>query len=184
MPLCFAYGSNMDRAAMAARCPGSRPLGLARLPRHRVVIMREGYASVARELSREVWGLLWAVALADIAALDRYEDVASGLYAKRLLSVLTGSGPRQALVYIGCNDGPGLPRPGYLEGLLDAAADLGLPPAHLARLAELGPRPAARTGVEPDQTPTARAPTAVRATRASPFHIDRAAASRHARWTP
>jgi hypothetical protein len=35
VPLYFAYGSNMDRAAMARRCPASRVIGLGRLNRHR-----------------------------------------------------------------------------------------------------------------------------------------------------
>jgi S1-C subfamily serine protease len=34
----------MDRDAMAVRCPLSRPLGTARLPRHRFIITRDGYA--------------------------------------------------------------------------------------------------------------------------------------------
>ena len=56
MPLYFAYGSNMDRAAMALRCPASKPLGLARLMRHRFFIMASGYASVARDPTRCVRG--------------------------------------------------------------------------------------------------------------------------------
>ena len=79
MPLCFAYGSNMDRDAMAARCPASRPIGLARLARHRPAMMREGYLTVTRDPRRDVHGLLWDVALADMAALDRYEGVSGGL---------------------------------------------------------------------------------------------------------
>ena len=39
MPLYFAYGSNMDVAAMAQRCPRSKLLGVARLPRHKVFII-------------------------------------------------------------------------------------------------------------------------------------------------
>ena len=38
MPLYFAYGANMNVAAMAARCPRSKPLGLAKLVRHRLVV--------------------------------------------------------------------------------------------------------------------------------------------------
>ena len=49
MPLYFAYGSNMDRTAMLARCPHSRPVGPARLMRHRFFVMDEGYASVLRD---------------------------------------------------------------------------------------------------------------------------------------
>jgi len=35
MPLYFAYGANMDRAAMAVRYPRSKPLGIAALMRQR-----------------------------------------------------------------------------------------------------------------------------------------------------
>src|SRR5215211_3190831 len=67
MPLYFAYGSNMDVAAMAERCPASRPIGIARLPRHRFMIAREGYATVTRDPRRTVWGILWELALVDVA---------------------------------------------------------------------------------------------------------------------
>ena len=42
----FAYGSNMDQAAMLQRCPASKPLGIGRLMRHRFIIFEEGYASI------------------------------------------------------------------------------------------------------------------------------------------
>src|SRR3978361_2487372 len=91
MPLYFAYGSNGDAAAMAARCPGSRAIGVGRLVRHRFVIMREGYASVMRDPRRSVWGMVWDLALADMPALDRYEGVAGGLYTNR--QQYSGGGP-------------------------------------------------------------------------------------------
>ena len=53
MPLFFAYGANMDVAAMAQRCPRSKPRGVARLMRHRLVAMREGWLSVARDPQRD-----------------------------------------------------------------------------------------------------------------------------------
>ena len=59
MPLYFAYGSNMDVAAMASRCPHSRPVGPARLMRHRFLVTSDGYASVQRDPAATVWGLLW-----------------------------------------------------------------------------------------------------------------------------
>lgn len=142
MPLCFAYGSNMDVAAMAARCPASRPLSLARLNRHRLVIMREGYASVVRDPRGTVHGMLWDLALADVAALDRYEGVAGGLYVKALQPVTTPQGSRRALVYLGRGGEGGRPRPGYLEGVLAAGRAAGLPPAYLAAVAALGTAPA------------------------------------------
>ena len=89
MPLYFAYGANMDAAAMAQRCPVSRLIGGGHLPRHRFIMMREGYASVIRDPARTVWGVLWELDSADIPALDRYEGVAGGLYTKATLPVRT-----------------------------------------------------------------------------------------------
>ena len=162
MPLCFAYGSNMDRAAMLARCPASRALGPARLAGHRLAIMRDGWLTVTRDPRREVKGLLWELALADVPELDRYEDVASGLYTKVMRSVLTPAGPRRVLIYLGRDAGPGTPRPGYLEGVLAAARELGLPPAYLREIEALGPagmhRAAQPAGPRPAVTPRRHSP--------------------------
>jgi hypothetical protein len=146
MPLYFAYGSNMDRAAMAARCPASQPLGLARLARHRFVVTREGYASVLRDPRRVVWGLVWDMAFADMPALDRYESVAGGLYVKLTQSVITERGARRALIYVGRSAGTGQPRPGYLEGVAAAARDAGLPPDYIAEIEAWSPQVGARQG--------------------------------------
>ncbi|GJD49833.1 hypothetical protein OPKNFCMD_2568 [Methylobacterium crusticola] len=133
MPLYFAYGSNMDRAAMARRCPSSALLGLGRLHRHRPVILREGYASVLRDPAATVWGVVWDLALADVPALDRYEGVAGGLYVKAQQPVAMAGGVRRALIYLGRGSG-GVPRPGYLEGVVAAARANGLPEAYVRGL--------------------------------------------------
>ena len=140
MPLYFAYGSNMDRAAMASRCPASRPLETARLARHGFVVTREGCASVWRDPRREVWGLLWDLALADMPALDRYENVAGRLYAKVMQPVLMQGGARRALVYVAQSAEPGPPRPGYLEAVLAAAREAGLPAPYVAEIAAWAPQ--------------------------------------------
>lgn len=138
MPLTFAYGANMDVAAMALRCPRSRPLGAARLLRHRLTTTREGWLSVARDGRAWVDGVLWEIALADMAALDRFEGVGEGLYVKALQSVVASSGPRRALVYIGAHDGPGAPRPDYLAAVIAAARHWGLSTQALEALAAAG----------------------------------------------
>ena len=127
MPLYFAYGSNMDVAAMASRCPHSRPVGPARLMRHRFLVTSDGYASVQRDPAATVWGLLWDLSLADIAALDRYESLGTGLFSKTTQAVLAEKGPRRALLYVGRTRRPGPPRPGYMESVIAAAAAAGLP---------------------------------------------------------
>ena len=114
MPLYFAYGSNMDVAAMGRRCPRSKALGLARLERHRLAVMREGWLTAVRAPSSTVHGVLWDLALSDIPALDRHESLSRGLYVKLTQAVIAERGPKQAIVYFGVNAGPGAARPDYL----------------------------------------------------------------------
>ncbi len=134
MPLYFAYGANMDAAAMAQRCPASRLIGRGRLPRHRFVIMREGWASVVRAPAATVWGVLWELALSDVPALDRYEGVAGGLYVKAHQPVVTDNGIKRALIYLGRSPPPGVPRPGYLEAVLAAGEAAQLPGPYLQEI--------------------------------------------------
>lgn len=153
MPLYFAYGSNMDAGAFAARCPRARFLGRARLARHRPELMAEGYLTIARDPASVVHGALYDLPLADIPALDRYEDVARGLYVKIAQAVLReGAGPVQALIYVGKGRGgaPGKPAAGYLEDVEQAARDIGLPDLYVARLRSL------RTGEAPPDAPAGR----------------------------
>ena len=137
MPLYFAYGSNMSAEAMARRCPRSKPLGLARLARHRLVVMREGWLTAARDPRSAVHGVLWDLALSDVTALDRYEGLPLGLYAKAARPVVTGRGAKRALVYFGANAGPGTPRPDYLAEVLAAARGWPLPAEAIAALEKL-----------------------------------------------
>ena len=143
MPLYFSYGSNMDVAAMAARCPRSKPLGPARLARHRLAIMREGWLTALRDAHSLVHGVLWDVALGDVRALDRYEGLDAGLYTKSLQAVLTPNGARRALTYFGANAGPGVARADYLDIVIAAARHWRLPEATLAVLAQFRSGPAA-----------------------------------------
>jgi Gamma-glutamyl cyclotransferase, AIG2-like len=144
MPLYFAYGANMDVSAMARRCPRSTALGLARLRRHRLAVMREGWLSVTRDPRSAVHGVLWDIALADVSALDRYEGLTQGLYAKLTQPVVAERGVRQAIVYIGANAGPGTARPDYIADVIAAARSWPLPAGAieaLERIAAAGSRP-------------------------------------------
>jgi gamma-glutamylcyclotransferase (GGCT)/AIG2-like uncharacterized protein YtfP len=125
----------MDAAAMERRCPASRPLGLARLARHRFAILQAGYATVVGDPSATVHGILYDLALADVPALDRYESIARGLYRKVTQPVLRQEGGSvRALVYVGTGPSGGRPRPGYMESVIAAARSAGLPDSYLAFL--------------------------------------------------
>jgi hypothetical protein len=138
MPLYFAYGSNMNVEAMARRCPRSKPIGLARLERHRLAIMREGWLTAVRAPRAAVHGVLWDLALADVPALDRYEGLPKGLYAKTVQLVAVAGGAKWAIVYFGANAGPGAPKPEYLAAVIVAARAWGLPADGIAALEALG----------------------------------------------
>ncbi len=139
MPLYFAYGANMDSAVMRLRAPNSRALGRARLARHRFFIMKSGFASVRRDPHANVEGVLFDLALSDVPALDRFEEVGRGLYTKAVQPVLReGAQPARALVYIGAETAEGKPTTTYLESILVGAKGQGLREDYIAFLASFG----------------------------------------------
>ena len=77
MTLYFAYGSNMGRAPMEARCPGAGAVG------HRPVLrglsLHHHDATATRRLSRssvqDVHGVVWRLTPRDLAALNAYESL-------------------------------------------------------------------------------------------------------------
>ncbi|MGJ0395359.1 MAG: gamma-glutamylcyclotransferase family protein [Methylocystis sp.] len=138
VPLYFAYGSNMDAAAMAARCPRSQFAGPGRLVGYRTILMASGFVSVAPDRRMCVHGVLWDVAVGDVAALDRYEDVARGLYAKMNLPILREPvGAVRALTYVGARPDFGAAPFGYIDGIIASARAHALPDAYIDYLSAL-----------------------------------------------
>jgi hypothetical protein len=139
MTLHFAYGSNMGRALMGARCPRAEAIGIATLLGWRFVINPEGFGSIARQLGGRVHGVLWRLSARDLAAVNAYESVDSGLYVRRRLPVRCGATQAMALVYIARRQGEGLPRPGYIPLVVDAAREWQLPQPYIESLARWAP---------------------------------------------
>lgn len=125
---------------MARRCPRSKALGLARLERHRLAVMREGWLTAVRASASAVHGVLWDLALADVAPLDRYEGVPQGLYTKLMQPVIAERGPKRAIVYFGANTGPGALRSDYMADVLAAARSWPLPAEGIQTLEGLARR--------------------------------------------
>lgn len=133
MPLVFAYGSNMDAEAMAARCPRGKIIGRGRLQGHRFALMPDGYATVVPDRAAAAHGLLWDIGFGELATLDRYESVSTGAYAKIVQPVLReGAAPARALVYVG-RPGKALGRApdDYMARIILAATEAGLPREHV-----------------------------------------------------
>jgi gamma-glutamylcyclotransferase (GGCT)/AIG2-like uncharacterized protein YtfP len=132
--LHFAYGSNMHRAVMHRYAPGAVALGIARLDGYRFIITADGYASVAPHRRGCVFGLLWRITARDRVTLDRWENIAAGLYRGALLPVIAAGKRHRALVYVARSRPRGVPRPGYMEIVVQAARECELPSHYVASL--------------------------------------------------
>jgi hypothetical protein len=138
MTLYFAYGANMERQAMRKRCPHARPLGPALLRGWRYVIA-QGYGSIVSAPGVCVFGVLWRLTPRDLAALNAFESLDSGLYRRAMLTVEICGQRARALVYLGAQRGRRRPMPGYQERVIAAAEDWQLPSRYIAALARLAP---------------------------------------------
>jgi cation transport regulator ChaC len=132
--LHFAYGSNMHRPVMHKHAPEAVVFGVARLDGYRFIITADGYASVAPYPRACVHGLLWRLTARDRVTLDRWENTAAGLYRAQILPVIADGQRRRALVYVARPLRGGVPRPGYMEIVLQAARECGLPADYVASL--------------------------------------------------
>ncbi len=140
MTVHFAYGSNMSRALMQARCPTARALGTARLDGWRFIVTQDGYASIVPSPGSAVHGVLWQLAPRDLAALNTYESLHTGLYRPRILPVRFHGRILRALTYIGRSRQEGRPRSGYQNGIVvPAARGWELPERYVAELSRWSP---------------------------------------------
>jgi hypothetical protein len=107
-------------------------MGMARLDGWRFLINQAGYATLIPDQSAYILGVLWSLTSACEAALDDYEEIATGLYTKAHIEIQGTS----ALVYLATNTLPGPPRAGYLEAIIAAAYSLGFDPAYITHSLE------------------------------------------------
>src|SRR5947199_10168377 len=139
MTLHFAYGSNMSRPLMAVRCPQARVLGLATLSHWRFIINIDGLASIVPHTGACVHGVVWQLSARDVAAINAYENLDSGLYVSRILPVQVRQRHVNALVYVARRQGKGIPRPAYIQLVIAAALDWNLPQAYIRSIARSSP---------------------------------------------
>jgi len=132
MTLYFAYGANMNRAAMSRRCPGARAIGAASLPGYRFFVGRDGWGSVAPFPGATVHGVLWHLTVRDIAILHTFEWRDKGLYDVCTLPVRHGARRVPAMIYVLRRRDIGRPRPGYVEAVAASARAWNLPDRYIA----------------------------------------------------
>jgi gamma-glutamylcyclotransferase (GGCT)/AIG2-like uncharacterized protein YtfP len=100
--LYIAYGSNMNLAQMADRCPTAAVVGASEMKDWRL-LFRGGHANAVATVEPHKGGsvpvLVWEITAADEAALDRYEGCPH-FYRKETVKVKLDGKPVSAMVYI------------------------------------------------------------------------------------
>ena len=86
MKLYLAYGSNLNKAQMAVRCPDAVPVGITRIPNHKLVF-RRGFLTIEPEEGSTVPVGVWEITDQDEKNLDRYEGFPR-FYSKKTFPLL------------------------------------------------------------------------------------------------
>lgn len=148
MPLYFAYDGLMDETALKALAPRATRLGLARLPRHRLVPLGNGFATIRRDPRRAVEGTLYDIPFGDLAAVDRRAAGATKLNQP----VITSNGAKLTLLHVPVESGAS-PTGKDRTQLAAAARAAGLPEAYCAEI-ETGEPPKRKPGAPLFAAPT------------------------------
>ncbi|HXP21936.1 MAG TPA: gamma-glutamylcyclotransferase family protein [Streptosporangiaceae bacterium] len=133
MALYAAYGSNMDPAQMAERCPHSPQAGTGWLEGWRLTFggadlgWEGALAMVVEESGERVFVVLYEVSESDELALDRWDGATLGYYSKLNVRVATLEGDTLAWLYVLNDYEGGLPSARYLGIMADAAEAAGAP---------------------------------------------------------
>ena len=128
-----AYGSNMDPAQMAERCPHSPQRGTGWLEGWRLTFGGEdigwegALAAVVEEAGQRVFVVLYEVSEQDELALDRWDGATLGYYDKIRVRIATLDGDLVAWLYVLDAYEGGLPSARYLGIMADAAEVAGAP---------------------------------------------------------
>jgi gamma-glutamylcyclotransferase (GGCT)/AIG2-like uncharacterized protein YtfP len=144
-----AYGSNMDPAQMAQRCPHSPQRGTGWLQDWRLTFGGEelgwegALTMVVEARGQHVFVVLYEMSEADEAALDMWDGATLGYYRKIKVRVATLDGDVLAWLYVLNGYEGGLPSARYLGILADAAEVAGAPSDYVA---DLRARPCSSVG--------------------------------------
>ncbi|MCF0136800.1 MAG: gamma-glutamylcyclotransferase [Oscillospiraceae bacterium] len=132
----IAYGSNMDEAQMAHRCPDALLCGKTVLRDKRFALDSAGVATLIPEEGAAAEVLLWEISPEDEKTLDRYEGVEQGCYRREYMTVEhDGYVCEKALVYISNRPlSKTARRSGYMERITAAARAHGFAPEYIAEL--------------------------------------------------
>ncbi len=122
--LYIAYGSNLNLAQMARRCPNSKVIGIGELKDYQLTFRR--VATIEPQLGAVTPVGVWEITPADEKALDYYEGYPH-LYRKENIKVVMHDGTElESMVYIMNSGEPQMPYSGYYKVIEQGYNDVGL----------------------------------------------------------
>ena len=144
----FAYGSNMLRQRLRARCPSARRLAVARLHGHRLAFDKRSWRDNTGKCRIEetgdagdlVWGVLYDLDASDLTQLDRAEGAGNGHEIVTVDAQVDGTQVVPAFTYQaepGFIDASLVPYDWYVELVVAGAKENGLPPAYVRGILSL-----------------------------------------------
>lgn len=138
MKYYLAYGSNLNKAQMAFRCPDAVPIGKSRINNYELAF-RRGVLTIEPSIGEYVPVGVWMISEDDEKSLDRYEGFPR-LYRKEIFPILISKKDHgvtideyvDAMVYI-MNSGHGLDVPSlaYMRTCTKGYEDFGMDPGPL-----------------------------------------------------
>jgi gamma-glutamylcyclotransferase (GGCT)/AIG2-like uncharacterized protein YtfP len=137
-----AYGSNMDPAQMAERCPHSPQRGSGWLEGWRLAFGGEdigwegALATVVEEVGERVFVVLYELSASDEQSLDQWDGASLDYYRKTRVRVATLDGDVVAWLYVLNAYEGGLPAARFLGIIADAAEAAGAPDDYVKELRE------------------------------------------------
>jgi gamma-glutamylcyclotransferase (GGCT)/AIG2-like uncharacterized protein YtfP len=138
--LYAAYGSNMDPAQMAERCPHSPQQGSGWLEGWRLAFGGEdigwegAMATVVEESGQRVFVVLYEVSATDEESLDKWDGASLDYYRKVNVRVATLDGDVLAWLYVLNAYEGGLPAARHVGIIADAAQTAGAPDDYVRAL--------------------------------------------------
>jgi Gamma-glutamyl cyclotransferase, AIG2-like len=111
----FAYGSNLNKAQMARRCPNATPLCPLILPDARLVF--RGVADCIEQPGSTCAGAVWVITPECERTLDIYEGVRGGMYRKEFIDIEPFEGEDRMLIYRMNSKGIFPPSKSYYESI-------------------------------------------------------------------
>ncbi len=129
--LYIAYGSNLNLAQMASRCPSAKVYAKGILNNWKLVYRgskTNAHATIMRKQKSIIPVLIWEIEKSDEIRLDIYEGYPHYYFKKNIMVYVEGK-RRKAMVYImNENQNPGIPSEHYIntirQGYIDNDMDL------------------------------------------------------------